>query len=249
MARLLKKKLRILHTSDRHGSWRPILGFEDFDLWIDSGDWMPNITRGTPIEARFQASWMTLDKLKLRKLYQRAGDFYPTDSEQPPHTGSIAQRLTTWLAGRPMLCVPGNHDYADLAACLRTAGAQALNLTKGPAKVGGLRFAGMREIPVIAGEWAGESGEPELRAAVERVMSFDPQVLVTHSPPNGILDLSDNKGGHVGISALTQWLVYRPHRVQLVLFGHVHEQPAVVREMDIMFSNAAQTARILEVEV
>ena len=247
--------MRILHTSDLHGNWRLPTAFQDFDVWVDSGDFFPNASRGTAIEPAYQNTWLTRDKLAflksakplVRNLHPGESGWLPPDRRQPPFEGSIVKCLAEWLAGRPALSVPGNHDYTDLAAALRDAGAHAGNLTAGRATLGGTRFAGLREIPWIEGEWAGESRDPELRAAVDRAMSADPEVLVSHSPASGILDLSDGKGGHVGIVPLSQWLTYRPHNVRLVLHGHVHEQPFVTREMDITFSNAAQTARVIEI--
>ena len=255
-------KLRILHSSDLHGNWRLPTQFKDFDLWIDSGDYFPNVSRGKSIEASFQRDWMTTNKLKLKRHYMpivrdmhvddpAPTKWYPSDSRQPPFDGSVAARLAEWLSGRPALTVPGNHDFTDLAEILGRAGAKAVNLTKSPASVFGLIFAGMREIPRIEGEWAGEADDAQLSAAVSRVMSQDPDVLVTHAPASGILDCAQGGAGHVGISPLTTWLAYRPHTVRLVLCGHVHEHGGdpLVEEMGITFSNAAQVARIIEIEI
>jgi Icc-related predicted phosphoesterase len=249
--------MKILHTSDLHGGWRFPTQFQDFDVWVDSGDFMPNASRGTAVEFGYQKAWMTCDKLSFRKkatpllrsLHGTTAGWFPSDRRQPPFKGSIAAELTAWLNGRPMLIVPGNHDYADLAAVMRNAGARVMDLTKSVASLQGVRFAGLREINWIEGEWAGESHGPEIRESVDRAMSADPQVLVTHSPPNGLLDCPAGSGGHVGLSYLTQYLTYRPHGVDLVLCGHVHEEGGkLVEEMGIRVSNAANSGRIIAME-
>jgi len=253
----VSKTLKILHSSDLHGVWRAPIGFNDFDVWVDSGDTMPNISRGTAIEAPFQRGWMTLDKLTLRKRFKTAAGVSPTsgasmyisEREQPPFDSSVAEEWTRWLAGRPFLWVPGNHDFCDLTLPMRKAGARAYNLLDAPVQIGGLRFAGVREIPFLEGEWAGEAREPELRTAVERVMGQNPDVLVTHAPPSGILDRAFGGSGHVGIVPLTHWLQWQPHQVRLVLTGHVHESAGTREEMGILFSNAACMVRMLEVLV
>ena len=245
----------VLHTSDLHGNWRLPMQFQDFDVWANTGDTFPNVSRGASIESTFQRAWLSMDRKKLRRVTMPhlrdrygpgdASHWYPPKSRQPPSSGSIAAELTAWLRGRPLVCVPGNHDYADLAGILAQHGAKTWDVTKGPVEIGGLVFSGLREVPWMAGEWAGEAHD--FRGPVDRAMAADPHVLLTHSPPMGVLDLSAGKGGRAGIPYLTSYLSWRPHRVRLVLMGHIHEQPGVVEEMGIVFSNAAQTARIIEV--
>ena len=228
--------------------------FEDFDVWVDTGDTLPNISRGESVEKTFQRAWLTADRAKLRKMtmpwlrdrYGAQGSYwYPPKSRLPPSEGSIVQGWTAWLRGRPAVVVPGNHDFTSLALPLAQAGAKVWDVTKGPAKIGGEVFAGFREVPYMIGEWAGEAHDTTTPA--KRAMESDPTILLTHSPPMGILDFSPAKGGGCGIPYLTSHLSYRPHRVKAHLFGHIHEQPETRKEMGILFSNAAQTARIIAV--
>jgi len=73
-----------------------------------------------------------------------------------------------------------------------------------------------------------------------------PQVLVTHTPPNGILDYAMGRE-HIGMPALTQWLAYSLHTVKYHLFGHNHDENGLQEEMGILFSNAAEDSRVIEV--
>jgi Icc-related predicted phosphoesterase len=64
----------------------------------------------------------------------------------------------------------------------------------------------------------------------------DTDVLVTHGPPHGVLDL-DNRGQHIGDRALLERVtIVRP---RLHLFGHVHDQNGRTERNGITFVNAA----------
>ena len=153
--------MRILHSSDLHGDWGNLLshlGQSDFDLWVDTGDFFPNSTRG---------------KAESEKPYQE-GLFE-----------KIQTKLVRALGARTLICVGGNHDYTDLAELVRRAGGMAHNVSDGPIKYDGLTFSGFREIPYIQGEWNGE--EHDLVPVVRAAMDTKPDVLVTHSP-GGLLN-------------------------------------------------------------
>ena len=233
--------------------------YEDFDVWVDTGDFIPNVSRGERVEANFQRLWLTKSKLKVRKLTMpwlrerygsEASYWYPKGSRQPPSSGSIVGELTRWLRGRPFISVQGNHDFTSLARPMQRAGAKVWDVADGPVEIDGERFAGFRHIPFITGEWAGEMG-PGVLGTMEgarrtaKAMAADPTVLVTHSPGMGVLDQCPSKGGRCGIPGITTHLFMKPNRVKLHLFGHVHEEPNVHQEDGIVFSNAAQTARII----
>lgn len=199
--------MKILHSSDLHGQWEGLFAFTDFDVWIDTGDFFPNKSRGKRhIEVPYQTSLAS----------------------------SIAPRLEEWLRGRPALICPGNHDYTSLS--LKSGipiGLQAVEIC-------GLKFAGFRNIPFIAGEWNYESTEDQIGKLCDSLSPCD--VLVTHTAPANILDAS------YGSSALAQWLTYKQQGVKMHLFGHVHDCGGQqVEEMGILFRNGAQHISTLEV--
>ena len=248
--------LKLLHTSDLHGNWRFLTAQRDFDIWADTGDFFPNITRGEKVEKTFQTMWFTRDRLALRRavmpeLRKRYGSgapsWYPSDRRQPPFHGTIAKRIVEWLDGRPVVTVGGNHDFTNLASLLRRAGHRDVwDVSREPIEIEGQCFAGFGEVDWMAGEWAGE--EHDLRPFIYKALKAKPDVLLTHTPPCGILDGLNAGGGHVGSSALTTALTYQPHDIKLALCGHVHEQGGKTFEkMGIVFSNAAQTASLLSV--
>lgn len=206
--------MRIGHFSDLHGKLAPLRDAEETpDVWVCSGDFFPNKTRGIrSIEQEFQKNWFA------------------------------AQDLPALLKGKPLLFVGGNHDYVSLADLLAEVGYPAQNITREGIVVGGMRFAGFREIPYIAGEWNGETHRNDLSAIAVDLFNNPPDILVTHAPPAGILD-----NGHTpGIEALTSLLTYSDHNVRVHLFGHIHEDGGRnVEEMGIRFYNSAGVCQFL----
>jgi len=108
--------------------------------------------------------------------------------------------------------------------------------------IAGVTFGGFREVMPINGRWVGECAD--FRGIIEDFLDNCPQILVTHSPPSGILD------NHYGIPALTSALMYADHKVKANLFGHVHECGSKQETHNgILFSNAATSINIVEVAI
>ena len=221
--------LRILHTSDLHGSrtnYKALLAVaEPFDVWLDTGDFFPTYGRrsntGDQIdpaqELRHQTSW----------------GFHK----------DIGRRLVAWLHGRPCISTPGNHDFISLVTLLRRFGGEAHAIRPEGITVAGHTWAGFREIPWISGEWPGEVHD--FSDLVDRTFeaSPNPHFLVTHAPPSGMLDTEP--GYEYGIPGLLNALNYRPNRVRAHFFGHAHKCGGGVRkEGGILFANGAKNIRV-----
>lgn len=215
------------HASDLHGSYKLLGKVETPDLWLITGDFFPNYGRGPDTgglilpsyENHFQHRWW----------------------------GFRADSIMDRLEGRPVLWMPGNHDFVSLAVLLRLAEYRGTvhDLTEGPFELDGQTFTGFREIPYIKGEWMGEVRD--FSEIVPKAMSQDPTILVTHAPPGGILDY-DPKWGHCGIPLLTTALTYQTHRIHHHFFGHVHPDGGKTQEeMGIKFVNSAQRIQLVEV--
>lgn len=167
--------MRIGHFSDLHGNLSALRNAEEIpDVWVCSGDFFPNSTRGIrSIEQEYQKNWFA------------------------------AQNLPSLLKGKPLLFVGGNHDYVSLADLLVEVGYPAQNITLQGVVVDGVRFAGFREIPYIRGEWNGETHRTDIAAIVVDLFSNPPDILVTHAPPAGILDNGHTPGIEAITSLLT----------------------------------------------
>jgi len=61
-------------------------------------------------------------------------------------------------------------------------------------------------------------------------------ILITHGPPNGILDLSE-AGEYAGCTALLEAVREIAPRVHL--FGHIHEGRGIERQDGVTFINAS----------
>lgn len=219
--------IRIAHISDTHDhpSIVTSVGGIECDLIVLTGDILNNKGR-TPatggcivphMERKYQESW-------FRKQ---------------------AKKWAPAFRGRPVIYVPGNHDFIGIENWLRHYGhTNIVTITdsKPSVEMFGKVFAGFRQVPYIAGEWMGE--DHDIRTHVERAMACDPDILVTHAPCGGILD---GTGGY-GVAALSSALFFKPNRVTHHLFGHEHSCGGqVVTEGPITFSNAACHMNIIEV--
>jgi Icc-related predicted phosphoesterase len=216
--------MRCLHTSDLHGEVGLIFDLEqdseqNFDVWIDTGDFFQECTRANKTaESLFQPTWFR---------------------------EKIGARLVKQLAGRQVICVAGNHDYASLGACLVEAGhpeKKVFEIQAGRSfEFGGLRFAGFREIPRIVGEWNYE--EFDLARVIEMSFAQNPDVLLTHTPPGGILDGSQFRFGDPKLAVK---LFYGEHKVRYHLFGHIHVDGGKSQvENGISFFNGARQAQVI----
>ncbi len=218
------------HFSDLHGhlNWLdPALQARGLpDVWVCSGDFFPSRTRGIASEEiPFQTRWF----------------------------GYKSQSIIRRLGGRPLIWCPGNHDYVSLARLLTILGYPAHDLMHGVAALGDHRFVGLREVPWLDGEWAGEARD--LQLATDRALAQDPTILVAHCPPAGTLDLCGEDGepnGRIGNPALARALSSGRHRIRWVLSGHVHEQGGqreaiggLDHPVDVV--NSATTVQFIEV--
>lgn len=215
--------MRIAHVSDIHGHYKILGMIEDLpDLWCLTGDIFP---------------------------YMGFNDYneWGTPSSEIPHQirwwGHKGDSFVRRLGGKPVLLVPGNHDFADLASLLRRDGVNAREVTPEGLEFRGIRFAGHGHIPFIQGRWNREVFDDQLRDLAHRTLTEgNPDVLMTHAPPGHILG-----GEHPGDAPLLTALTYQYHRVRVHLFGHIHETGGrMVEHMGIKFYNSATTLQEIE---
>jgi Icc-related predicted phosphoesterase len=156
-------------------------------------------------------------------------------ADEPPHrpipelVAAVRPRMIVllgdleraWTAGLeeielPKLGVRGNHDARD---ALSAVGAEDLHLRR--VEVDGLRFAGFGGSPRYSHE-AGRNEWSETEAAewLARLAAAD--VLLAHSPPQGVNDEPDDPA-HRGSTALRMWI--ERHRPAWLLHGHTLPKP------------------------
>lgn len=233
--------MKIAHFSDTHGLPRkPVPA--GVDAIVLSGDICPNAPRKR-------------EGSEARMLRRALGDVLPRTPMNPSAerlyqtgwlraTGAAWKR---WAGDTPVLLVEGNHDYVDPAPILREFKVRATNLEGREVFVHGLKFMGLPDVPWMGGEMNHERWEPEIKAHVELILERRPDVLVSHSPMYGVLDMP-YAGYHIGSTALGMALSLSEHRPIALLHGHCHEQGSQTREvMEMIVSNAACGRRVVDV--
>jgi Icc-related predicted phosphoesterase len=223
--------IRIGHFSDLHSNIIPLLEYSGPlpDLWVSTGDFLPNISRGDrAVDVPVQTEWLEKVIPDLREAFGQ----------------------------RPVLCQEGNHDHISIAPIFQQNGILAFQVHKEKRTINvagkDWTYAGFREIPYIVGEWEGEADDATMREIVRNVMVENPDLLICHAPPAGILDnrYSNSKHGvfGYGIQHLTSSLMYQEHQIQCVMFGHIHNDHGGQTHQGITFSNAATVLRFVEIE-
>lgn len=159
------------------------------------------------------------------------------------HAGDVTRRgslaevrsFFDWFAQRPhrhKVVVAGNHDFAFQD---RAAEAEALvpagvtYLRDSGTVIEGVRFWGSPWQPWFH-DWAFNLPRGEALARVWAEVPDDVHVLVTHGPPDGILDrVVAPPGQHVGCEMLRERLAAL-RALRLHVFGHIHEDYGIVEE-------------------
>lgn len=216
--------MKICHFSDIHGYFQLLNPpAEDVELIVCTGDMFPHACEHESDRAKAQEQWFL--HAKPEALY----------GETP-----IA-RLRRVLNGRPMITVPGNHDWFNWMQALSRDNVYEIKLGQSIQRLG-LTFAGFRQIPHCSGRFVGEVEQSDFVSIVKKTLDLKPDILVTHAPPRGILDEA------LGINALGTVLMYGDHTVKHHFFGHIHECGGFSAEHNgIGFHNSATTCRVIDI--
>lgn len=213
--------MKIVHFSDLHSDFEILKDIEKPDLWICTGDFMPNFTNPA----------MEKNK-RLRIEREEQGQWFHDNMS----------KINEYLRDVPIFWTGGNHDF------IKPFGLNKLTYFHEGiyAEFQGLRFAGFPEIPSLNGYWSGEVGTQEMLRICQSVFSQPFDVLLTHSPPRDILD-NVSYWGVESVGSLPIKYSVMNSEIKLHCFGHIHEQGGkqVVIENKI-FSNAATVFNTIE---
>ena len=153
--------------------------------------------------------------------------------------------FSRWYESLPhahKIVIAGNHDFSfertpELAVDWLTKDNDIIYLIDQAIELDGVKFYGSPWQPEFC-NWAfnlsrdtGELGEKW--AAIPE----DTEVLITHGPPAGILDLCDHGEG-VGCEELLNEVKHRV-KPKIHVFGHIHEAYGTHRTDDTLFINAS----------
>jgi Icc-related predicted phosphoesterase len=214
--------MRIWHVSDNHGYFPELQG--EFDVVIHSGDLFPNHSFGP------KRHWSIME---MEKAFQ-------TD-----WINNRAETIKEWVKEKPFLFCSGNHDFVDPCPTLNEAGLTAINLNDKVTEFEGLTLYGFPWVPFIEGGWNFELMDVEMRVEIDRMFekllhrNSRPDILVTHSPPYGKLDLC-RPAGRLGNQFLANAISYSFEQLpKLLLCGHIHSGYGIDQIDDCTVSNGA----------
>ena len=169
-------------------------------------------------------------------LHKRLGELPPADvivhSGDFTMAGSEAETVDflNWFCELPhphKIFICGNHDECLYGASIDGLDNNVYYLCNSGVEIDGVKFYG---VPMFMADCISERQNRNYMAIPD-----DTDVLVTHTPPYGILDYDDNI--HYGSEKLLQRvLVVSP---RLHLFGHIHRQHGVTDNGITNFSNGA----------
>jgi len=153
------------------------------------------------------------------------------------------ERLDDWFSrqrARQILVIGGNHDLVVQRRLEqgRPAFLHARLLHDEAVRIGGLLFHGSPWVPELSG-MAFYADTPTLRERWAAIPG-DVDVLITHTPPAGMLDRSSS-GACLGCPHLARVVTERAPRVHA--FGHVHASYGTARRGGTTFINASGLAR------
>ena len=165
-------------------------------------------------------------------LLIHCGDFCSFQREDSKTLEDVDQ----WFAESPashVVCIGGNHDFLLQNREFRFA--HATYLQDELVEVAGLKIYGTPWCPDLSG-FAFYAPLQQLEERWKCIPS-DIDILVTHTPPYGILDFPTTGSPHLGCTALRQEL----NRIcpRLHVFGHVHASFGRTNVEQTEFINAA----------
>jgi len=152
------------------------------------------------------------------------------------------KQFIQWFRSQPhqyKICVAGNHDIIvqETECKYLFSDSDIIYLEDQLAIVKGLRIYGSPWTPTFF-DWAFMKDRGEPIRAMWNLIPENLDVLITHGPPMGVLDVSIYSNTHVGCAdLLTRVLEVKP---RLHIFGHIHYGYGQIERDGIKFINACQ---------
>ena len=154
-----------------------------------------------------------------------------------------------WFAKLPhkiKIFVAGNHDWLfqtdNRYARLLLANSKMIYLQDSSTEINGLRIYGSPWQPRFF-DWAFNLNRGAELAEKWKLIPDDIDILITHGPPNGILDLVPRKGWdeNTGCEELRKRVedIAKLGRLKLHVFGHIHCGYGMEQELGLTFVNAS----------
>ena len=165
-----------------------------------------------------------IGELPAADVVVHSGDFTMTDSE------AEAIDFLNWFCDLPhphKIFICGNHDECLYGANIDGLDSNVHYLCNSGVEIEGVKFYG---VPMFIADCASERQDRNYAAIPD-----DTDVLITHTPPYGILDFDNNI--RYGSEELLQRVIAVSPRLHL--FGHIHSQHAITDNGITLFSNGS----------
>ena len=204
--------MQVICTSDFHGNL-PINVIPEGDILLIAGDICPayhTVVQSIPM----QQKWL--------------------ESKFLPWIKSVKEKNNI----KDVVLVAGNHDWIlsrkhprDICPGLNE---EIIYLQDSFVEINGLKIYGSPwQLPFC--DWAFNKSEIQLEVIWESIPK-DTDILLSHSPPYGILDITTLSNENIGSHSLLKKI--KEIKPKLVVFGHNHSGYGIHKEDDITFINA-----------
>lgn len=177
------------------------------------------------------------DKIALPKgdVLIHSGDMCDLVCGTPTTTAEQIKSLDRWFEKqdfKKIICVPGNHDKAIEMGHLRRLH-NAVILIDEHYEYEGVKFFGSPWTPPFFGAFG--KSEKDVEKVYDRIYD-NVDVMITHGPPKGILDMTAY-GESIGSKALLK--AVERVKPKLHVFGHVHYSYGKYFDLITTFYNAS----------
>lgn len=210
--------MKLWHISDTHGYHERLTIPTDVDILIHSGD-----------------------AANTRNIFENTGEIF---------------LFLEWLGQikksfKHIVFVPGNHDTwieKNEKKARLICEKEGINLLINQAiELEGIKFWGSPLTPEFGCDWAYNRDRGKIGKTWNNI-PLDTEILITHGPPKGVLDVSQNRQREyelTGCSALAS-RIESLKSLKLNAFGHIHDGPdgrwrnqGIVIRDKVVYSNAA----------
>ena len=244
--------MNILHSSDFYGGIRKInkLKASKATILVLSGDICLKSDKNYYVENGVEK----LDKIK----------------EKESQDTWVKEEFIPWcesLTIKDIVIIPGNHDLVDFTSYRKPNGEpyfRSIENGIGCLNVQGLKFCLMTGILTEQGQLNDEVTEEEFQRRLDSYqLAKDADVLVTHCPPQGIIEHKTPDGGGLvtlaGSKTIRDAILGDPQenkqpfftKLSLHAFGHAGGNCEVVTKKvgyrSILFSNATECYNLIEI--
>jgi Icc-related predicted phosphoesterase len=172
-----------------------------------------------------------------------AGDICPATNHQIQYQAEwLERRFNLWLESLNydhIVCIAGNHDFVFEKAPELVPKLKCHYLQESSVVIEGLKFYGHPYTPWFH-DWAWNRYYDQLIEINEKIPD-DTNVLITHGPPYGILDVLKDPyrtKENLGCKALRERIDQLPD-LKLSVFGHLHSAEGILKIGDTTFINAS----------